>query len=142
MGYSWYFYDSHEDHYHIDAQPAIAYVKSFIQSQNLAHKKIIAIGYSQGEYLLAHLINHIDSIRHAIGIGCQFKVDTITSGNLKSLWAIHGELDLVVNPQLAKQHLEKLNIKRKGYIEVKNSGHEIDLAIKSQLKDLVASIII
>lgn len=131
-GYSWYFYDLDRKRAVIDFSASVGFMKSVLQELNLGDRPLTLMGFSQGGYASLAVAHQVSQIDHVIGLGCQFRPDRVGGSDLGVLQcrvdAVHGELDDIVDFDLAKKYFAEL--KGHGvegeFIAVPGVGHRLD----------------
>lgn len=142
FGYAWYFYDRFSQSYHVDQKLVVGLLHQLIETQNPHHLPVTIIGFSQGGYLAPLVAYSHKSVKHVIGIGCEFKAYFFQEKPSFTLSAIHGSDDPLVPITHAREQIELLKAQgiHVSWHEVQNLKHEItsevsDL-VKKELKDI------
>jgi len=107
-GYAWYFFDPMKKHFYINYDPAAEYLKKMMQELNPNKLPITIIGYSQGGYLAPKVAEICPNVKSVIGVNCVFRSTKFTFKPEIQYHQIHGEIDLIVEPQGAEEEFNKL----------------------------------
>jgi predicted esterase len=100
--YTWYYYKSEDDSFHIDPMNATKYTLEVIKEHNPDNLPIEIIGYSQGGFFAPKLAEFLDNIETIIGISCIFKKSRYKIKPEITYHQIHGDKDSVVSYDDAK----------------------------------------
>ncbi len=131
-GYSWYFYDLDRKRAVIDFSVSVHFMKTVLDQLHLGERPLTLMGFSQGGYASLAVADQVSQIDHVIGLGCQFRPDRIgndVQGLLRCrVDAVHGELDDVVDFDLAKKHFAELQGHgvQGEFVSVPGVGHRLD----------------
>ncbi len=138
LRFAWYFFDSEHSKYLIEMdtpRKAIYDIYKKVCSDE-AWNEISVIGYSQGGYLAPFAALEFEKIDKVIGINCQFKEEWLPLKYPFSLYGIHGELDLMVDPNKAINSFRKLVKDKNKFFMVPGEGHRLTANILNCLKKI------
>ena len=135
VGNAWYFYDADKNKFHIDYDIPVNLLNQYLELNNPKNLPIIAIGYSQGGYLLPFLALKNERINHIIGINCSYRVDLLKSSINCKADAINGADDMLVDPYLAyKRQIELFGefvlLENENHFLTNRFGIEVDRLLK------------
>ncbi len=137
LGFAWYFYDSKSKEYYVPYKIPANLIKDLINSLDLAYRKKIIIGYSQGGYLAPFLAQELNMVEKVICLNSSFRPDLMKKTESEFLvHAINGEDDDMVNPIEAKKKHEGLaKLGRCGEFNlIKDTNHRINKDMLVKLK--------
>jgi predicted esterase len=106
--YAWYFWD-----YAVDAvimPPSIAVDLLGQLLGDLGHRDTpkVLIGFSQGGFLMPHLLPHLKNVRGLIAVGSSFRPEDYPPALDIPVHAIHGAADTIIDPVRARQQFNLL----------------------------------
>lgn len=135
IGNAWYFYDAAKNMFHINYDIPIKLLNNYLELNNPKNLPVIAIGYSQGGYLLPFLALKNHKVDHIIGLNCSYRVDLINKPINCKADAINGEDDNMVDPYLAYERQKELFgefvlLKNENHYLTNRFGLEVDRLLK------------
>ena len=138
MGYTWYFFDPEKDVYYYDMSLALNYLERLIEDLGYAKMPKSIIGYSQGGYLAPFLGEKLGWVEQVVGINCRFRSEALRAPLPYQLIGIHGEKDVLVDPERARRcHQELIDQGVEGRFHMlPNAGHGISGQVRSLLREL------
>ncbi len=139
IAFTWYFFDPETDTYLYDMSIALDYLHELLAELKLDNLPTRIIGYSQGGYLAPFLGERLPQTKQVIGVNCRFRSEALSCPLPFPLDAIHGEKDVLVDPQRAsKCHQQLLSQGCRGEFHLlENSGHGISADVRSTLTSLL-----
>lgn len=141
FGYAWYFYDKFTQTYSVDQTLCVDLLKKLLDTANPQGLPVTVIGFSQGGYLAPLLGYAQPSIKHVIGIGCEFRTRFFKGPPPFSLSAIHGSGDPLVSAAHARHEIELLRAKgiNVDWHQIEDLKHEITLEVGLRVAHLMES---
>lgn len=136
--YAWYFSESRDSAIVPPSVGADA-IDKLLQQMNLQEREKVIVGFSQGGFLIPHLLQKLKYVKKAIGIGCLYRVEdypqvpTVIDG-------IHGTADAVVDFDRGRDSFAALKAKNPlgQFYSIEGLGHTMSDESRALLKRLIS----
>lgn len=137
--YAWYFAESKENAVVPPIVGAEA-IERLIEQLNLDDREKIIVGFSQGGFLLPHLLKKVKNVKKAIGIGCLFRVEDYPEKMITVVDGIHGVDDEVVPFDRGQESFQTLKVKNPNgnFYPIQNLKHTMNDESRALLQKLLA----
>lgn len=139
MTYGWYFFDPDTKEYIVDMQPAVDYLKAFLEPHLAGVEDIRIIGFSQGGYIAPVLAKELSQVKQVIGVGCRYRTELLTGQLGFRIDAIHGVEDQIVEHDRAQEcHAQIISQGNTGeFLSMPSVGHELNPAVAEQVRAMM-----
>ena len=136
LNFAWYFYDNVSGKYFIDYKIPALYIKNLLQALGLEETPVTLIGYSQGGYLAPFAALELQQVEKVVGLCCSYKHEMLPQKLPFPIYGLHGEDDLLVDPQNASNCHQQLILKgNEGQFQlIPNQGHRLTPQFLKHLK--------
>jgi len=137
--YAWYFAESRDTAIIPPAVGADAIGKLLAQL-NLQDREKVIVGFSQGGFLIPHLLQRLKNVKKAIGIGCAYRVEDYPEGSSTVIDGIHGTEDDVVGFERGRDSFAALQAKNpQGHFHaIAGLKHTMNDESRALLKKLIS----
>lgn len=137
--YAWYFAESKEQAL-IPAVVGAHAVETLLTKLNLLQRDKIIIGFSQGGFLIPHLLRRLQNVKKAIGIGCAYRAEDYPENLSCAVDGIHGTDDDVVS--FERGHESFLQLKQKNpqghFYAIQGLKHTMNDEARAVLNKLIS----
>jgi predicted esterase len=137
--YAWYFSESRDSAIVPPSVGAEAVDKLLLQL-NLQEREKIIVGFSQGGFLIPHLLQKLKHVKKAIGIGCLYRVEDYPDSLSTVIDGIHGTADAVVAFDRGRDSFAALKAKNPlgQFHAIESLGHTMSDESRALLKRLIS----
>lgn len=133
--FAWYFSDFATNTTFIHPKVAVKAVNELLTKLNLNNRKKILIGFSQGGFLIPHLLPTLKNVKHVVSVGAAYRPEDYPEELNITIDALHGTHDNIiplVNAAASFQSLKGKNPKGE-FIEFKDMGHTMNAEARAWL---------
>jgi pimeloyl-ACP methyl ester carboxylesterase len=106
--YAWYFWDYAADAVIMPPSIAVNLLTQLIDDLGYHDTPKVLVGFSQGGFLMPHLLPHLKNVKGLIAVGSSFRPDDYPAQLGVPVHAIHGGADEIIDPVGARRQFNLL----------------------------------
>lgn len=141
--FAWYFTDYTVQTTYIHPKVSVKPVLDLLKELKLENRRKFIVGFSQGAFLIPHLLSDLTKVEHIVTIGAHYRPQEYPDNLKATIDALHGAQDDVLTIQKAKESFNELKIKNpKGqFIEFNKMGHTMNDEARKWLSDKIHQVL-